>query len=97
MIIVQINPSQPRTHGDATIPLTSIYYAVEIKSEIPNSEPRQPSDAHGKIGHHVAELIRDGDCLQMGIGGILDAVLLNLSGYQYLGIHTEIFPAARCH
>ena len=93
MIIAQINPNMPRTHGDATIPMRRIDYAVEIDSEIPNFEPTTPSTVHAKIGSHVAELIRDGDCLQMGIGSIPDAVLLNLSGHQHLGIHTEMFSS----
>lgn len=93
MIIAQINPNMPRTHGDATIPLKSIDYAVEIDSEIPNFEPKVPSDVFGQIGRNVAELIRDGDCLQMGIGAIPDAVLMNLSGHQHLGIHTEMFSS----
>jgi acyl-CoA hydrolase len=93
IIIAQINPNMPRTHGDAMIPLKSIDYAVEIDSEIPNFEPTEPSEVFGKIGGHVASLIRDGDCLQMGIGGIPDAVLLNLSGHQHLGVHTEMFSS----
>jgi acyl-CoA hydrolase len=90
-IIAQINPNMPRTHGDATIPFKLIDYAVEIDSEIPNFELSTPSEVYGKIGRHVAGLIRDGDCLQMGIGGIPDAVLMNLTGHQHLGIHTEMF------
>ncbi|TNE77209.1 MAG: 4-hydroxybutyrate CoA-transferase, partial [Gammaproteobacteria bacterium] len=90
-IIAQINPQMPRTHGDAAIPLADIDFAVEIDSEIPGFEPPQLSDVHLKIGRHVAELIRDGDCLQMGIGAIPDAVLSHLSGHRHLGIHTEMF------
>ncbi len=92
-IIAQINPNMPRTHGDATISLKSIDYAVEINSEIPSVEPKVPSDVFGQIGRNVAELIRDGDCLQMGIGAIPDAVLMNLTGHQHLGIHTEMFSS----
>lgn len=93
MVIAQINPSMPRTHGDAGIPLKLIDYAVEIDSEIPSSELVEPSGTYGDIGRHVAELIRDGDCLQMGIGSIPDAVLMNLTEHQHLGIHTEMFSS----
>ena len=92
-IIAQINPQMPRTHGDAAIPLSSIDIAVEIDSEIPSFEPAVPSDVHLRIGRHVAELIRDGDCLQMGIGAIPDAVLSHLSDHRHLGIHTEMFSS----
>lgn len=90
-VIAQINPKMPRTHGDASIPLKSIDYAVEIESDIASVEPAVLSDDFVQIGKNVAELIRDGDCLQMGIGAIPDAVLQNLTAHQHLGIHTEMF------
>lgn len=90
-IIAQINPQMPRTHGDAAIPFSSIDFAVEIDSEIPCLEPPAASEIHLRIGRHVAELIRDGDCLQMGIGAIPDAVLTHLTDHRRLGIHTEMF------
>ncbi len=43
------------------------------------------------IGKHVASLVEDGDCLQMGIGAIPDAVLGQLADRRNLGIHTELF------
>lgn len=92
-IIAQINPQMPRTHGDAAIPLADIDFAVEIDSAIPAFEPAVPSDVHLRIGRHVAELIRDGDCLQMGIGAIPDAVLSHLTDHRRLGIHTEMFSS----
>ncbi len=44
-----------------------------------------------QIGRNVATLVRDGDCLQMGIGAIPDATLACLGDRQHLGIHTEMF------
>ena len=44
-----------------------------------------------EIGAHIAELIKDGDTLQMGIGEIPDAVLLFLKEKKHLGVHTEMF------
>jgi 4-hydroxybutyrate CoA-transferase len=43
------------------------------------------------IGKHIAGLVEDGSCLQLGIGGIPDAVLLFLHQKNDLGIHTEMF------
>ncbi len=45
----------------------------------------------GRIGEIVAGLVEDGSTLQMGIGGIPDAVLARLHGKHDLGIHTEMF------
>ena len=91
LIIAQINPQMPRTHGDAMIPLKRIDYAIEIDSPIAEHKPKEFADVHRQIGQQVAELIRDGDCLQMGIGAIPDAALAALHGHKHLGIHTEMF------
>lgn len=91
LIIAQINPQMPRTHGDAMIPLKRIHYAVEIDAPVAEHPRREISAAHRAIGEQVAGLIRHGDCLQMGIGAIPDAALAALHGHRHLGIHTEMF------
>jgi acyl-CoA hydrolase len=54
--------------------------------------PRRPiTDMHRAIARHVANLIPDGATLQMGIGGVPDAVLPLLRDRRDLGIHTEMF------
>tara|TARA_R110002072_G_scaffold284396_2_gene448425 strand:- start:14349 stop:15653 length:1305 start_codon:yes stop_codon:yes gene_type:complete len=105
-IIAQINPQMPRTHGDAMIPLSRIDYAVEIDSPVAEHKSRHSSDSiqtdsnktdtnktniQKIIGENIAGLIRNGDCLQLGIGAIPDAALAALHGHCHLGIHTEMF------
>ncbi|MGM0633370.1 MAG: acetyl-CoA hydrolase/transferase family protein, partial [Pseudomonadota bacterium] len=90
-IIAQINPRMPRTHGDTVIPLRRIDHAVELDSPVVTKDPVELSGVHRTIGEHVAGLIRDGDCLQLGIGAIPDATLAALHGHRHLGIHTEMF------
>ncbi|WP_026221014.1 acetyl-CoA hydrolase/transferase family protein [Thiofilum flexile] len=90
-IIAQVNPQMPRTLGDAVIAWRDIDYAVEVESEIPQLKAKDTSPAHAQIGRYIAELIRDGDCLQMGIGAIPNAALAGLSNHQHLGIHSEMF------
>jgi len=53
--------------------------------------PPAISDVEKAIGENCAALVKDGDCLQLGIGAIPDAVLLFLTGKKDLGIHTEMF------
>src|SRR4030067_204670 len=48
------------------------------------------SDVERMIGKYIADLIEDGSPLQLGIGGIPDAVLAALSGRRDLGIHTQM-------
>lgn len=90
-IIAQINPQMPRTHGDASIPLSKIQFAVELDSPLVSHDPKAFSDIHKRIGENIAGLINHGDCLQMGIGAIPDAALSALHGHRHLGIHTEMF------
>lgn len=90
-IIAQINPRMPRTHGDSLVHYSDFTACVEYNSEIPLHLPAEQDPVTQQIGAHVASLIRDGDCLQMGIGAIPDAALACLGDRQHLGIHTEMF------
>lgn len=90
-VIAQINPNVPRTHGDGIIHTSQIDFAVEVDEPVFSSHISIPTDTDLKIGKHVAELIEDGATLQMGIGGIPNVVLSNLSNHKRLGIHTEMF------
>ena len=90
-IIAQVNPLMPRTHGDSFVHLRDFDAYVELESVIPEHLPAEQDPITAQIGRHVASLIRDGDCLQMGIGAIPDATLACLGDRQNLGIHTEMF------
>lgn len=60
-----------------------------VESDRPLYEMPVPEidDAAHLIGQHVAGLIRDGDCLQTGIGSIPAAILAELGGRSDLGLH----------
>jgi acyl-CoA hydrolase len=90
-IVAHINPCMPRTHGDSVIPFQDLDYVYEESRPLPCHKPVEISAVHRQIGEQVAALIHDGDCLQMGIGAIPDAVLTNLNNHQNLGVHTEMF------
>jgi acyl-CoA hydrolase len=91
-VIAQVNPRMPRTHGDGQIHISKIDAAVYESSELPEVNYGEKSDATSmKIGQYVADLIEDRSTLQMGIGGIPDAVLKCLNLHKGLGIHTEMF------
>lgn len=90
-IIAQINPNMPRTHGDSFIHYSDIDIAYRESSELSTHAVTLPDKTSIEIGHHVASLIEDGACLQMGIGSIPDAVLSCLGDRKNLGVHTEMF------
>ncbi len=90
-LVVEVNEHVPRVHGDGFIHISQIDKAVETHDPMFAVEPKHLSEEEVKIGKYIAELIEDGSTLQMGIGGIPDAVLSQLGGHQDLGIHTEMF------
>lgn len=97
VVIAQINPKMPRSHGDSFIHIDQINYAVDHEMELTElpgvSEVKSPeeSEVYTKIGKNIAALIEDGATLQMGIGAIPDAVLAQLGNHKNLGVHTEMF------
>ncbi|MCL6523896.1 MAG: 4-hydroxybutyrate CoA-transferase [Thermoflavifilum sp.] len=90
-VIAQVNPRVPRTHGDGAIHINDIDFAVWHESDIHEVISSPITDIERQIGQHIAALIEDGSTLQMGIGGIPNAVLEQLIHHRDLGIHTEMF------
>jgi 4-hydroxybutyrate CoA-transferase len=90
-VVAQVNPNMPRTHGDSFIHVSEIDFIVESEQPIIELQPPAIGPVEEAIGKHIAGLVEDGSCLQLGIGGIPDAVLLFLHGKNDLGIHSEMF------
>ena len=91
VIIAQVNPKMPRTHGDGFLHVSKIDMLVWHECELPEVDySSKTSDAIKQIGKNVASLIEDGATLQLGIGSIPDQVLQNLNSHKDLGIHTEM-------
>jgi 4-hydroxybutyrate CoA-transferase len=91
VVLAQVNPKMPRTHGDGVIPFSRITAFWDCLAELPSSPTKAPGPAEQSIAAHVAALVEDGSTLQIGIGAVPDAVLANLKGHRRLGIHTETF------
>jgi 4-hydroxybutyrate CoA-transferase len=90
IVIAEVNKSMPRTHGDSFVHVSEIDYFVEVNQPIHELKSAELTDVEKNIGRHVAELIEDGCTLQLGIGGIPDAVLFYLTEFKDLGIHSEM-------
>ncbi len=91
LIIAQVNPRMPRTHGDGLIHVSRLTRYFETVTELPELPPHTLTPEERAIGKHVAGLIEDRATLQMGIGAIPDAVLSCLENHKDLGVHTEMF------
>ena len=91
VIVAEINDQMPRTHGNNVLPFDQIDAFVATNRPLVEHRPSPETAVEARIGELVAELVEDGSTLQMGIGGIPDAVLARLKGKHDLGIHTEMF------
>jgi len=92
LIIAEINPRMPRTHGDAFIHVSKLGALVPVDYPLPEIRMTETrDDVIDRIADHAAALIPDGATLQLGIGAIPDAVLCRLVDRRHLGIHTELF------
>ncbi len=89
-VIVQVNEKMPRVLGDTFLHVGRVNTIVEHSEPLPTLESKPPSDVERAIGGHIVGLIEEGATIQMGIGGIPDAVLDSLEGPLDLGVHTEM-------
>lgn len=89
IVIAQVNSAMPFSYGDAVIHLSKIAAAVEVDDPLVEVPTATPNQTELLIGRHIAELIPDGATLQIGVGGIPNAVLGALTGHKHLGLHTE--------
>lgn len=91
IVIAQVNPNVPRTHGDGLIHSSCFHSLVYCEDPLQEANfGEKVGDAERKIGQHVADLIEDRSTIQMGIGAIPDAVLKSLINHKDLGVHTEM-------
>ncbi len=91
IIIAQVNPKMPRTHGDAMVHVQRIHKMVWHESELLTVDyGSKVGPEELKIGEIIAGMIDDRSTLQMGIGTIPDAVLSCLHNHKDLGVHTEM-------
>jgi len=88
--IAVVNPNVPFAYGEL-IPLSAFDYLVSDDTPLFTKEYTEPSETDILIGKNCAELVRDGACLQMGIGSLPNALAAQLGGHKDLGIHTEMF------
>jgi len=89
-IIAQVNEKMPRVLGDSFIHVNRADKIVEHTEALPTLEQKPANPVEMAIGQHILGMIEPGMTLQMGIGGIPDAVYDALEGPLELGIHTEM-------
>ncbi|TVR51271.1 MAG: GNAT family N-acetyltransferase [Puniceicoccaceae bacterium] len=91
IVIAQVNPLLPRTHGQSFLHVSEIDAFFEASAELPVLDHPPLEDPAGRrIAGYVAQLIEDGDTLQFGIGRLPETILDALAGHRRLGVHSEM-------
>ena len=88
-IIAQVNKYMPRTFGDPVIHVSKIAALVRGDEPLVELPIAVPNEMERKIGNFIAAEVPDGATLQIGVGGIPNAVLDALKDHKHLGLHTE--------
>lgn len=90
VIIVEVNENMPRTHGNSFLHVSQVAAIVENHQPLVELGIPPITEVDEAIGHLVADLIPDGATIQIGFGGIPNAVCKFLETKRDLGIHTEM-------
>lgn len=90
IVILEVNPNMPRTFGDTIIHINDVNHIIEVDYKVPELPIVEPNKKDCIIGKYISELIEDGSTIQLGIGGIPNAVASELMNKKDLGIHTEM-------
>lgn len=89
-VILEVNPQVPFSYGESRIHISEVTALFETNRPLPVIPDAQISEVDRKIGVNVAELVNDGDTIQLGIGSIPDAVAKSFVDKKDLGLHTEL-------
>lgn len=88
--ILEVNENMPWTYGDTLVHISEVDYLVENHVPLVELPGTPASDVEQKIGGYIADLINDGATIQLGIGGIPNAITAFIMDRKDLGIHTEM-------
>lgn len=88
MVVAEINQQMPRTLGDGMIHLSEFDEIVHSDRPVLSVSTAEPNSAFGAIGAHVARYVADGATMQVGVGGVSDAIWSALSAHNDLSVHT---------
>ena len=90
VVIGVVNPNVPFAYGDL-LNVAQFDYLVKDDTPLVTAAFAEPTPTEVLIGKNAAALVEDGDCIQMGIGALPNALAAQLGGHKHLGLHTEMF------
>jgi acyl-CoA hydrolase len=87
VVLAEINDNVPVVAGDTRVHLDQLAYSIRTSRPLPEYQRAAPTTLDLAIGSNVARYVRDGSCIQLGIGKISEAVLERITDRRDLGIH----------
>ncbi len=90
IVVLEINPNYPFTNGDCIVDQNEIDFLVQTDYPVVALKDEPITEKDRAIGRFIEPLIPNGACLQLGIGGIPNAVAHALKNKKDLGVHTEM-------
>lgn len=87
VVMAEINDNVPVIAGDTGVHVSRLAYSVRTSRPLPEYPRTTPTDLELRIARHVARYIKDGSCLQIGIGRLGEAILQLVSDRRDLGVH----------
>lgn len=92
-VVLEVNSNFRKVRGGVTIPVSKVDMLYEVSTPIVTVPQAKVSPSDEVIGDQIAEMIHDGDCIQLGWGGLPDAVAHKLMNKNDLGMHSEVFTS----
>jgi itaconate CoA-transferase len=89
-LIIEVNPKMPRVFGDSSVHISAVDAIVENESPLFTVPFREITKLDETIGKYIVEMVPDRATLQIGIGGVPNAICKALTNHKDLGIHTEL-------
>ncbi len=90
VVVLEVNPNVPFANGNCHVHISQVTALVESEDTILEVGLPKIGPVQEAIGKYVADMIEDGSTLQIGYGGIPDAVVMQLTQKRDLGIHSEM-------
>jgi len=89
-LIVEVNPKMPRAFGDSCVHISQVAAIVEHECPLFSVPMRVPTELDRQISRYIVEMVPDRATLQIGVGGVPNAVCDAMVGHKDLGVHTEL-------
>src|SRR5215510_2071469 len=78
MVIAEVNPAMPRTHGDSFVHLDRLDALVDVDTPLVEYRHPETGEVGERVARYIASIIDDGSTLQIGLGRVPNAALRHL-------------------